>query len=112
MMDVGDDRMNMESRDTGASGEDVIRIHIWFSGRVQGVFFRHHTEKKARELGVYGWVMNLPDGRVEAVFEGKKEDVEELLEYCSKRQPLAWVEGVETTEETPEGLRTFVRKHG
>jgi acylphosphatase len=47
-----------------------IRAHVWISGRVQGVFFRAHTKELADELGLTGWVRNLPDGRVEAIFEG------------------------------------------
>ena len=90
-----------------ANSSDVIRIHVWFSGLVQGVFFRHHTHKKATELGVNGWVMNLPDGRVEAVFEGPKSAVEVLLDYCEHHQPYARVEGVEVVEEQPIGERGF-----
>ena len=62
-----------------------IRAHIFVSGRVQGVYFREKTRKKAQELGVFGWVRNLPDGRVEAVFEGEK--VEKMVKW-SKRGPF------------------------
>ena len=47
------------------------RFHVFISGRVQGVFFRANTWKQARSLGLTGWVRNLPDGRVESVFEGE-----------------------------------------
>ncbi|MCD6461772.1 MAG: acylphosphatase [Thermoplasmata archaeon] len=86
---------------------DVVRIHVWFSGRVQGVWFRKHTCDKARSLGVSGWVRNLPDGRVEAVFEGPRDLVEEVLEYCRSGQPYARVEGVGKVEESPRGEKGF-----
>ncbi|RLF60052.1 MAG: acylphosphatase, partial [Thermoplasmata archaeon] len=49
------------------------RVHVYISGKVQGVFFREYTRRKAKNLGIKGWVRNLPDGRVEAIFEGEKE---------------------------------------
>jgi len=67
--------------------EGLVRAHIFVSGRVQGVFFRAKAKKKAEELGVFGWVGNTPDERVEAVFEGEKEKVEKIIEW-SKRGPL------------------------
>jgi acylphosphatase len=54
------------------------------SGRVQGVFFRQNTLSKAKELGVFGWVKNLSDGRLEAVFEGEKKKVEEIVSWAEK----------------------------
>jgi len=75
------------------------RIHVFISGRVQGVFFREYTKKKAKELGVKGWVKNLKDGRVEAVFEGEDKAVEEIVKWCWEGSPYARVENVETTEE-------------
>lgn len=63
------------------------RVHIFVSGRVQGIFFRENTKKKAQKLGVTGWVQNLVDGRVEAVFEGEKEKVEEMIKWA-KRGPI------------------------
>jgi acylphosphatase len=68
-----------------------VRAHVIFTGRVQGVFFRANTERKAVELGVYGWVKNLPNRSVEAVFEGEKSRVLNLIEWCSKHQPMAKV---------------------
>ena len=67
------------------------RAHVFFTGKVQGVYFRAHAKQKAGELGVDGWVRNVPDGRVEAVFEGHKEDVEAIIEYCKFGQPYARV---------------------
>ena len=56
------------------------RVHI--SGRVQGVFFRYETQALAQEIGVKGWVRNTSDGGVEALFEGEKEKVEQMLDFC------------------------------
>jgi len=76
-----------------------IRLHVFISGRVQGVWFRENTLKKAKNLGIFGWVKNLPDGKVEAVFEGEKEKVEKMLEW-SKRGPFfAKVTGLEARDE-------------
>lgn len=64
-----------------------VRAHVFVSGRVQGVFFRYETRNEAKMRGVRGWVRNMPDGRVEAVFEGEEEAVRELIEFC-RRGPL------------------------
>ena len=74
---------------------------------MQGVFFRANTKKKAEELGISGWVRNLSDGRVEAVFEGEEERLNELINWCKESIPLARVEGVEKAKEELEGLRGF-----
>ena len=63
------------------------RIHIFVSGRVQGVFFRDSTRRRAKKLGLTGWVRNLDDGRVEAVFEGEEPAVQEMLSWA-KRGPM------------------------
>ena len=60
------------------------RAHVYVSGKVQGVFFRQNTKRQAQSQGVKGWVKNLDDGRVEAVFEGEEEAVKALVEFCSK----------------------------
>jgi Acylphosphatases len=80
-----------------------VRAHVWISGRVQGVFFRAHTKEVAEKLGLTGWVRNLPDGRVEAVFEGEEEAVKEAIEWCKRGPPLARVEKVEVRYEDPTG---------
>jgi acylphosphatase len=80
-----------------------IRAHVWISGRVQGVFFRANTKELADELGLTGWVRNLPDGRVEAVFEGEEDAVKEAIEWCKRGPPLASVEKVEVRYEQPTG---------
>ncbi|MGQ9543025.1 MAG: acylphosphatase [Candidatus Bathyarchaeia archaeon] len=72
-----------------------VRAHVYVSGKVQGVFFRYETKKLAVRLGVSGWVRNLPDGRVEVVFEGEREAVEDMIEFCKRGPPGADVERVE-----------------
>ncbi|KXA92991.1 acylphosphatase [candidate division MSBL1 archaeon SCGC-AAA259E19] len=71
------------------------RAHVLVSGRVQGVFFRATTKEEARKREVNGWVRNLPDGRVEAVFEGEEDDVEEMVDFCHEGSRAAEVEDVE-----------------
>ena len=85
----------------------TARARVFFSGKVQGVYFRAHTEKKARSLGIRGWVRNVDDGRVEAVFEGPKEVVEETIEYCRNHQPYARVEEANVAWEDPRGEGEF-----
>ena len=87
---------------------DNVRLHVFISGRVQGVRFRENTLKKANNLGIFGWVKNLPDGRVESVFEGQKEKVEKMLEW-SKRGPFfAKVVSLEARDEAyKEEFRNF-----
>jgi acylphosphatase len=67
------------------------RAHVYVTGRVQGVFFRGETVKFAERLGVCGWVRNLSDGRVEALFEGDKEQVEKAVDFCRQGPPGAHV---------------------
>jgi len=87
------------------------RIHVYVSGVVQGVFFRHHTKERALELGVTGWVRNLPDGRVEAVFEGEDGSVDRIIAFCRKGPPGAHVAEVELKEGSWTGeFRDFVAK--
>jgi acylphosphatase len=84
-----------------------IRAHVFISGRVQGVGYRYSTVNEARRLGVNGWVRNLADGRVEAVFEGMREIVEEIVSWCYKGPTAAVVKDVAVEYETPEGLLGF-----
>jgi acylphosphatase len=79
------------------------RVHVFISGRVQGVFFREYTRRKAEELGVKGWVRNLSDGRVEAVFEGEDEAVDEIVRWCWEGSPYSNVSNVEAREEAYTG---------
>ncbi|MGD9379537.1 MAG: acylphosphatase [candidate division WOR-3 bacterium] len=82
---------------------ETTRAHLYVSGIVQGVFFRAHTTKVARSLGLNGWVKNLVDGRVEIVAEGTRQDVDKLIQWCQKGPPAAAVEGVEVLDEQPMG---------
>lgn len=75
------------------------RVRILVSGRVQGVFFRAYTKEEAEKRGIKGWVRNLPDGRVEALFEGEDKAVEEMIQWCHKGSPSAVVTKVEVIEE-------------
>jgi acylphosphatase len=84
-----------------------IRRRVRVSGRVQGVCFRAATQDEACARGVDGWVRNLRDGSVEALFEGVPEAVEALLDFCRRGPRLARVEEVRVSEEAPEGLRGF-----
>lgn len=79
------------------------RVRVFVSGRVQGVFFRAETQHQASKLGLTGWVRNLEDRRVEAVFEGSEGAVEEMLDWCRKGPPLSRVTGVEIAEDPPAG---------
>jgi acylphosphatase len=74
-------------------------MHVFISGKVQGVAFRHYTVKTARLLNLRGWVSNLSDGRVEAVFEGDDAPVDAMLAWCEKGPPLAHVTSVDVQEE-------------
>ena len=86
---------------------DRSRAHVFVSGRVQGVSFRATTGDAARERGVDGWVRNLEDGRVEAVFEGPAEAVAGMVEFCHEGSDAAVVEDVEVSYEELEGLDGF-----
>ncbi len=74
-------------------------IHAIVHGRVQGVFFRDYTRQEAQRLGLGGWVQNLPDGTVEACFEGEPNAVEHMLSWLHKGSPMANVTTVESREE-------------
>ncbi len=87
--------------------DDAIRVHAIVSGRVQGVWFRQSTLDAAVAAGVSGWVRNLPDGRVEAVFEGEPTAVRRALDFLDTGPPHAWVESVDVTREPPRGERGF-----
>ena len=80
-----------------------VRVHVFVSGRVQGVFFRQSTQLQAQSLGVKGWVRNLLDDRVEAVFEGEKSAVEKLVDYCRHGPSVARVNGIEVRNEMYKG---------
>lgn len=81
----------------------AVRVHLYISGRVQGVYYRRNAMLEARRLGLTGWVKNLPDRRVEAVAEGEEEGVEEFVRWCWKGPPLAIVREVEIHREPTTG---------
>ena len=81
----------------------ILRAHLLIHGRVQGVNFRYYTYQRALGLGLTGWVRNLWDGRVEAVFEGEEASVREMVEWCQTGPPAARVDAVEVNWESPSG---------
>jgi acylphosphatase len=85
----------------------MIRYRVLISGRVQGVFFRGTCREMAEEHGVRGWVRNLPDGTVEAVFEGPADEVRRLVEWSGHGPRAAVVEDVRVQAEPPEGISGF-----
>ncbi|MDZ7850588.1 MAG: acylphosphatase [Halodesulfurarchaeum sp.] len=86
---------------------DRKRAHVYVSGRVQGVYFRANTRDQARKRDVDGWVKNLADGRVEAVFEGEPAAVESMIEWCHEGSPAAEVSDVTVSTEEPIALEGF-----
>jgi acylphosphatase len=86
---------------------EVSRRRAVVSGVVQGVFFRAGTLAEARRLGLSGWVRNLEDGSVEAVFEGPPSAVDQAIAWLARGPERAVVESVEVTEEKPEGIQGF-----
>ena len=82
---------------------DRVRAHVLIDGRVQGVNFRAYTRDQARSAGVEGWVRNLDDGRVEAVFEGPEAAVRRVVSWCYSGPSHARVDRVELQWEPPTG---------
>lgn len=80
-----------------------VRAHIFVAGKVQGVYYRQNTMEVAKANGVCGWVRNLADGRVEAVFEGDESSVYRVIEWCRRGPPRAEVEKVDTKFESYTG---------
>jgi len=88
------------------------RAHVYVNGFVQGVFFRHETMLQAKKFGVNGWVRNLRDGRVEAVLEGERENVDKVIDFCRRGPEGAHVTGVEIQWEEWKGeFRGFNIRH-
>ena len=87
--------------------QERIRRRVVVSGRVQGVAFRAATRAQARAGAVAGWVRNLADGRVEAVFEGDPVAVDALVAWCREGPSFARVDRVDVRDEVPEGLASF-----
>ncbi|WP_132058525.1 acylphosphatase [Halorussus amylolyticus] len=86
---------------------DRTRARVFVSGTVQGVYYRANTRDTAREKDIDGWVRNLADGRVEAVFEGPEDTVAEMVEWCHTGSPAADVDDVEVEYADPEGEDGF-----
>jgi acylphosphatase len=85
-----------------------LRAQVLISGRVQGVSFRWFTQRKAQALGLTGWVRNLWDGRVEAVFEGEEAAVRQAVAWCHTGEPPARVSQVEVAYQPATGeFRSF-----
>ena len=88
--------------------DDKERAHVYISGDVQGVLFRDSARQKAEELDLNGWVKNMPDGRVEALFEGAANAVQEMLGWCKEGPSQATVEDVDAEhEDSEEDLEGF-----
>ncbi len=79
------------------------RAHVFVTGRVQGVFFRSEARRHAQRQNVKGWIRNLPNGKVEAVFEGEEENVKELVQFCKHGSPAAKVTDGEVAWENYTG---------
>ncbi|MDD1749299.1 MAG: acylphosphatase [Methanothrix sp.] len=85
----------------------MICVHVRVSGRVQGVFFRAFTQEKANELGIKGWVRNIPGGGVESVLEGERQKVGELLGLMKVGPEGAMILGIELSEIKCKGYEDF-----
>lgn len=88
----------------------MIRKHIFIKGKVTGVFFRAFIRERALELGLNGWVRNLDENTVEAVFEGEKEKVDKIIELCSNGPSRAVIKDIKIIEEESEGEKSFIVK--
>ena len=86
---------------------EKIRAHVIVSGKVQGVGYRFSTVNKAKQVGVSGWVRNLLDSRVEAVFQGTQEQVDAMIRWCYQGSPASVVKDVLVEYEQPEGIQGF-----
>lgn len=86
---------------------DILRAHVFISGRVQGVGYRASTWDMACLLKLNGWVRNLRDGRVEAVFEGSATQVDEMIRWCHQGPPAAKITTVQVDYEPPQGIQGF-----
>jgi len=82
-------------------------VHLILSGRVQGVFFRNNTRRKAAELGLVGFAKNLPNGTVMVVAQGEDNKLQELIEFIKKGPGIAKVENIQIKHKEPENFKSF-----
>lgn len=91
---------------------EKVRAHLFIEGRVQGVFYRAFTRDIAHSLGLNGWVRNLRDGRVEAIFEGEKGLIEKAIKECYTGPPGARVTNIDIKWEEFKGdLKGFTIRY-
>ena len=86
---------------------ELKRVRVLVSGMVQGVFYRAECARRARSLGLAGLVRNLPDGKVEAAFEGDPDAVDSMVKWCHEGSRFSQVDDVVVTEESPKGESEF-----
>lgn len=89
---------------------NIVQAHLFIAGRVQGVGFRATTQAEARKRGVTGWVRNLADGRVEALLQGPRDQIDDLIRWCHKGPPSARVEKTEVIWETLKEFDGFASR--
>ncbi|MEB3830323.1 acylphosphatase [Phormidium sp. CCY1219] len=90
---------------------EKVAAQVFISGQVQGVGFRFSTVNEAKQNGVTGWVRNLPDGRVEAVFEGSKNAVEKMIQWSHQGPSSAVVQNVSVDYQEPQGFSDFQTRY-
>ncbi len=84
-----------------------VSAHVFVYGYIQGVSFRANAWREAKKHGVTGWIRNLRDGRVEAVFQGEEDKIKEVIEWCRRGPPAAKVEKLDVSYEA--GAEVFTR---
>lgn len=85
----------------------IVQIHVWIEGRVQGVGYRASTHHQANQRNIKGWVRNVPNGEVEAVFVGRQDAVDSMLQWCRSGPPAAHVTNIRVQSESPETYSDF-----
>ena len=101
-----------DSKNPDNDGKEKISVQLLVIGKVQGVYFRYNLQQIAKKNSVFGWVRNLPDGRVEALLEGNKDDVDKVIEWSQMGPENARVDDVKTDNLQYEGkFRDFVIQH-
>ncbi len=86
--------------------DQLIRYHVLVSGKVQGVGYRMSVLQAANKFNLNGWVPNLPDGKVEGIFEGNLIEIQ-MIRWCHQGNSPAVIQDIATQEETPEGIQGF-----